>query len=272
MIDNTNTLTTTSTVSVPGIGPVSLTVTERGSGHPFLLLHGGGGPQTVARFAEILSTAEQAHLFTPIHPGFDGTPRPDNLTSMAGIAAVYAAYLEQRGLQDVTIIGNSIGGWIAAELALLRSPWVSSLVLVDAVGLEVPGHPVTDVRPLTLDELTRLSFHDPSKFRIDPSRLSEEQRAGMAANRATLYLYGGESMTDSTLGERLARIEIPTLVVWGTADQIVDLAYGQAYADAIPAARLTIVPEAGHLPQIETPEILARMVWQFADAHVATQR
>lgn len=146
---------------------------------------------------------------------------------------------------------------------------MNSLVLVDAVGLEVPGHPVTDIRPLTPDQLTRLSFHDPATFRVDPSTLSEEQRAGMVANRATLYLYGGNTMADPTLGERLARIGIPTLVVWGAADQIVDLEYGQAYADAIPDAQFTILPDAGHLPQIETPESLTRMVWHFAGAYVA---
>lgn len=258
------TTTTTSTVTVEGIGPVPLTVAERGSGHPFLLLHGGGGPQSVAGFAQLLSTTEHARVITPIHPGFDGTPRPDGLTSMAGLAAVYAAYLEQQDFKDVTVIGNSIGGWIAAELAVLNTPRISSLVLVDAVGLVVPGHAVTDIRPLSPDDLSRLSFHDPAAFRVDPATLTEEQQRVMAANRATLFLYGGQEMADPSLGARLEGIARPTLVIWGEADRIVDLEYGRAYAEAISGARFIVLPDAGHLPQIETPDRLVRLIWDFA--------
>jgi pimeloyl-ACP methyl ester carboxylesterase len=252
-------------LTLAGAGPLGVTVDDRGEGRPFLLLHGGGGPQTVAGFAELLATKEPARVITPTHPGFGGTPRPGALADMAGLAALYRELLDRLGLDGVTVIGNSIGGWIAAELALLGSPRISGVVLVDAVGIEVEGHPVTDIFPLSLDELARLSYHDPASFRIDPAAMSETQRAGMAANRAALQVYGGARMTDPSLRGRLAEIACPVLAVWGEADRIVDPGYGRAYAAAIPGARFELLAETGHLPQLETPEKLLRVVWDFAE-------
>ena len=256
-------------LTLAGAGPVDLTVDDRGEGRSFLLLHGGGGPQTVAGFAELLATKEPARVITPSHPGFGGTPRPDGLAGMAGLAALYRELLDRLGLDGVTVIGNSIGGWIAAELALLGSPRIRGTVLVDAVGIEVEGHPVTDIFPLSLDELARLSYHDPAAFRIDPAAMTEAQRAGMAANRAALQVYGGTRMADPTLRGRLAAIAAPTLVIWGDADRIADPGYGRAYAAAIPGARFELLTETGHLPQLESPELLLRAVWDFAEAPAA---
>jgi Predicted hydrolases or acyltransferases (alpha/beta hydrolase superfamily) len=256
-------------LTLPGRGRVAVTADDQGEGRPFLLLHGGGGPQTVVGFAELLATRGPARVITPAHPGFGGTPRPDWLDTMAGLAAVYRELLERLGLQDVTVIGNSIGGWIAAELALLGSARISGLVLVDAVGIEVAGHPVTDIFPLGMDELARLSYHDPAAFRIDPAAMTEAQRAGMAANRAALQTYGGARMADPGLHGRLAAIACPTLVIWGEADRIADPGYGRAYAAAIPGARFELLPGTGHLPQLETPEQLMPAVWNFAEAPAA---
>src|SRR4051812_3912336 len=107
--------------------------TDQGSGRRFLLLHGGGGPLSVAAFAERLATGNR--VITPTHPGFGGTERPDALRTVRGLAELYATLLDELQLADVTVIGNSLGGWIAAELALLHSPRVSRLILVDAVGI-----------------------------------------------------------------------------------------------------------------------------------------
>jgi pimeloyl-ACP methyl ester carboxylesterase len=252
-----------------GTGPVDVTVDDLGEGRPFLLLHGGGGPQTVAGFAELLAMKGPARVITPSHPGFGGTPRPDDLADMVGLAALYRELLDRLGLDDVTVIGNSIGGWIAAELALLASPRIRGTVLVDAVGIEVEGHPVTDIFTLSMDELARLSYHDPAAFRIDPAAMTEAQQAVMAANRAALQVYGGQRMGDPSLRGRLAAITRTTLVIWGEADRIADPDYGRAYAAAIPGARFELLTQTGHLPQLETPEQLLRAVWDFAEAPAA---
>ncbi|MEU6506031.1 alpha/beta hydrolase [Streptomyces sp. NPDC046942] len=247
---------------------LSFTVDERGSGHPFLLLHGGGGPQTVTGFAALLAEQRPARVITPVHPGFGGTPRPDWLSDVPALAQVYVRLLDELGLEDVTVVGNSIGGWIAAEIALLGSDRISGVVLVNAAGIQVPGHPVADPFTLTPAELSALSFHDVEKFRIDPSAFSDEQRAVAAANRAALQVYSGpHAMADPTLRERLAKVTCPVLVAWGESDQVVDTEYGRAYAAAIPGAGFELLPRTGHMPQIETPEQLLLSVWDFAVAH-----
>src|ERR1700677_113501 len=99
---STTATSSTKIVDVGGIGPVELMVEERGDGRPYLVLHGGAGPQSVARFAQLLAATDGNRVVTPTHPGFGGTPRPDGLSSVAGLAALYAALLDTLGLEDVT--------------------------------------------------------------------------------------------------------------------------------------------------------------------------
>jgi pimeloyl-ACP methyl ester carboxylesterase len=268
---STGTRTSTRALTIAQAGRVEVTLTERGHGHPFLLLHGGGGPQTVTGFADLLAEAKNARVIVPTHPGFGGTARPEGLASVGGLAALYAGLLAELDLTDVTVVGNSIGGWIAAEMALLGSRRTSSFILLDAVGIEVPGHPVADFFSLTMDQVAQLSYHDPVKFGIDPAALPPAARAVMAGNRAALAVYAGTSMNDASLAGRLTGVTAPTLVLWGEADQIAGPEYGRAFAAAIPGAQFRLLTDTGHLPQIETPGELLGPVWDFADAH-ATSR
>ena len=253
------------TLLVDGIGPVEVTVADYGSGQPFLLLHGGAGPASVTGFAEMFVAAHDVRVLVPTHPGFGGTARPEALGSVAGLAALYSRLLDVLDLQHVTVIGNSIGGWIAAEIALLKSPRVSGIVLIDAVGLEVPGHPVADFFSLTMDQVFARSFHNPEPFRVDPATLPPTAQAIAAGNRAAISVYAGAAMADPTLQYRLGSLEIPTLVLWGDSDGIVDIDYGRAYAAAIPMARFQLLPETGHSPQLETPDQVIHAIWDSAD-------
>jgi pimeloyl-ACP methyl ester carboxylesterase len=253
------------TVDLAGIGPVEVTVADYGSGQPFLLLHGGAGPASVTGFAEKFAAAREVRVLVPTHPGFGGTPRPEALNSVGGLAALYNTLVGRLDLQDVTVIGNSIGGWITAEIALLKSPRVSGIVLIDAVGIEVPGHPVADFFALSMDQVLQLSFHNPEPFRIDPATLPPAAQAVAAGNRAAIGVYAGTAMADPTLAGRLGSLEIPTLVLWGDSDGIVDADYGRAYTAAIPTARFQVLPDTGHSPQLETPDQVIRAIWDSAD-------
>ena len=264
-------MTDTHRIPVVGHGTVDVSVTDKGEGHPFLLLHGGGGPLTVSGFADLLAAQRPARVITPTHPGFGGTPRPDSLATVPSLAALYIGLLTELGVRDVTVIGNSIGGWIAAEMALLDTNRISSFVLVDAVGIEVPGHPIADFCSLTPRQVAELSYHDPDRFGIDPSKLAPEALTMMTGNRAALAVYSGTSMKDDGLNERLAGVTTPTLVVWGDRDRIADPDYGRAFADAIPGARFELLQNTGHLPQIETPGQLLDSVWAFAESHALTR-
>ncbi|HWG60356.1 MAG TPA: alpha/beta hydrolase [Streptosporangiaceae bacterium] len=260
----------THTVTLDGIGPVDVAVQEYGEGQPFVLLHGGGGPDTVAGFAELLATAYPVRAIVPIHPGFSATPRPEALNSISRLAQLYVGLLDTLGVDDATVIGNSMGGWIAAEMALLGSPRISALIIVDSVGIEVPGHPVADFFSLTMDQVFDLSFHNPGPFRIDPATLPAAAQAVAAGNRASLAVYAGTSMSDATLAGRLATLEMPTLVLWGDSDRIADRDYGRAYAAAIPVARFQLLTDTGHLPQMETPDALLHAIWDAAQSGFAS--
>lgn len=247
--------TTTYTLSLP-FGEVPVTVTERGQGRPVLLLHGGAGPQSVTGFADLLAGRYPVRALTPVHPGFLGTPRPAGLDSARKLGEVYAALLGELDLTGVTAFGSSIGGWIAAELALRAGDRLAQLILADATGPVSAGHPPLDFFAMTLDEVFDVSYAHPDAYRIDPAALTGEQRAAAAGNRAALEVYGGRTMVDPSLAARLAGITVPTQVVWGEADRMVTPAYGKEYAAAIPGAAFRLVPDAGHLPQLENPEAL----------------
>ena len=241
-------------------GEIPVTVTQRGQGRPVLLLHGGAGPDSVAGFAGLLAGRFPVQVLTPVHPGFGGTPRPAGLDSARKLGELYGNLLGQLGLTGVTVLGSSIGGWIAAELALAAPDRVARLVLLDAAGLASAGHPAADYFSMTLDQVFDVSFAHPDRFRIDPATLTSEQQAIAASNRAALEVYGGRSMTDPGLAARLAQLTMPTLVVWGEADRMFTPAYGREYAAAIPGATFRLVPDAGHLPQLEAPEAVLALL------------
>jgi pimeloyl-ACP methyl ester carboxylesterase len=232
---------------------VEMSVSTYGEGRPVLLLHGGAGPQSMTGFAEQLADAHHVNALVPTHPGFGGTDRPSALTGIRPLAELYNALIDELALREVTIVGNSIGGWLTAEIALLKSPRISDIVLIDAVGIEVPGHPVADFFSMTMNEVFSRSFHNPEPFRVDPAAMPPDAQAVAAGNRAALAAYAGESMSDPTLAARLSSLTVPTLVLWGASDQIVDADYGRAYAQAIPTARFELLTETGHSPQLETP-------------------
>ena len=262
------TATTTRTVRL-GNG-LEVTIDERGSaagpaGAGVLVLHGGGGPRTVAGLAAALS--EHAYVVTPVHPGFDGTPRVPWLDSAADLADAYLDLLEELGLDEVMVIGNSIGGWIAAEMALRDIQGrVKAMVLLNANGIR-PDHAaqVTDIRGMPPQAIGQLSFHNPA-LRPNPATMTAEQLAAMAANQQTLAVYAGEDfMFAPKLRRRLHRVTVPVLVAWGMADGIVSADYGRAYAAAFANGHFKAIAEAGHFPQVEQPGAVLDAIGDFVD-------
>jgi pimeloyl-ACP methyl ester carboxylesterase len=239
--------------------PTQLTVNEAGAGRPVLVLHGGGGPATVAGLAAHLSggDAPAARTLTPTHPGWDGTPQAPWCTGIGALADAYLRLLAERGLRDVVVVGSSLGGWTAAEMAARDTAGlVGGLVLIDAVGIHVDGEPVADFFGMDPREAAAHSWHDPDRFFADPAALSAEQRALRAGNQAaTQALTGGPAMADPGLRDRLAAVDVPVLVLWGASDRVVTPVYGAAYARAFPRARFQLVADAGHLPHIEQPAV-----------------
>lgn len=235
-----------------------MNISEQGSGRPVLVLHGGGGPQTVAGLATQLSKTRR--VLTPTLPGWNGTPRSAELSNVAAYADLFARELDERDLSDVTVVGSSVGGWLAAELAL-RSQRVTRVVIINATGIEVSGHPITDITGFTPQQLAQVAWHDPSKFGAGAPPMTPELLAMMRANQQTLATIAGQPyMFDPALRVRLGEVRVPTLMLWGASDKVVTADYGRAYAAAIPGSKFELITEAGHLPHLEQPvETLKRI-------------
>ena len=237
-----------------------LQVIERGAGRPFLILHGGAGPNSVLKLAQAIGD-RNGRAIVPTHPGFDGQVRPNWFCRITDLASAYVELLEQMDVEDVVVVGNSIGGWIAMEMGLKNSSRISSLVLLNAVGIDTGSKNLTIGNPMTVPppERPAFVFHDPQKFALVPP--TPEAAAMMAENQKTTMTYAGEPyMHDPGLRARLSELRIPALVAWGASDRIVTQEYGRFLAGSIKGSRFEIIQDAGHLPQIEkAAEVIALM-------------
>lgn len=251
--------------------PAGLPTIEAGDpGSPTaLVLHGGGGPRTVAPIVAHLGSTR--HALAPTHPGWEGTELPGSIGSVADLASGYLQLLLDRGERGVAVIGSSIGGWIALELAVQAAAdpryagLIGGVVVIDGVGVVVDGEPVADFFALDARGLAELAWHDPERGYIDPAGLTDEQRALQQANGRTMAAVAGAAMSDATLLGRLGAVDVPTLVVWGASDRIVTPAYGRALAHAIRGARFAEISAAGHLPHLEAPDA----TWAVIDPFLA---
>ena len=244
---------------------IELQVVRQGTGPHLLLLHGGDGPQDQLPFFNRLS--ERFDVIAPVHPGFAGSDIPMHLDTIDDLVYLYLDLLDALNLHDVILMGFSMGGWAAVEIAVRNTTRLSKLILVDAVGVK-PGdrdtRDIADIFGLPDAEVVRLLFHDLAK-RPDPMRMSDEALQGLAANRIAHAMYTWNPyMHNPKLRYRLHRIDVPTLLVWGASDGVVPVAYAEAYRDMIPDAELVVIPEAGHLPQVEQPDRFLATVLPFA--------
>ena len=234
---------------------LSLTIDEYGEnteGSAVLVLHAGSGPRTMAGFSAALS--EHVYVITPTHPGFDGTPRPGWADSIADLATAYLDLLDALDLTGVMVIGNSVGGWIASEMALRDNQQrLGAVVLVNAVGIHAfkEENKIVDIRTVNPADIGKLSFANEA-FRPDFSTFTDEQRAAAGANQQTLAIYGGEHFVfDPKLRGRLHRVSLPVLVIWGEQDGVAPLGYGRGYAKAFRNGHFAPIAGAGHFPQVE---------------------
>lgn len=243
---------------------VEVALTRKGSGPPLFLLHGGGGPVTAMPFADRL--AERFEIIAPTHPGFAGTSIPDHYDGIMDLAFTYMDLMDRIDLRDAAVMGISMGGWLAAELAVMSTARFSRLIFVDPVGVKHGGptdRDIADVFALSGPDLAAIMWHDPSKA-PDPAKLSDEELQIVAANRTALALYTWEPyMHNPKLAGRLHRIDRPSLFIWGESDRLVTPDYGRKYAALVPGAKFVTIAAAGHTPHGEQPDAFLAEVLAF---------
>jgi len=253
------------TVSAPHVGLVdvdgcNVRVMRGGSGPALLFLHGGrGAGEWLGFFAHL---AESFDVIVPEHPGFGGSDQPAWLCTVGDLARFYQKFLGRLQISNVHLVGTSLGGWIAAELAALDGRPFCALTLIAAAGLQAPGVAAEDLFQMTPQEMLQRSYADPERVQRllamppDPHEIARQQK-----NRGTLELLGrANRMTDPTLRDRLQGISVPTMLIWGEQDGIIKPQVGEAYRDAIPGATLHVLGGCAHLPHVESMHDTAALV------------
>lgn len=235
------------------------------AGPPLLFLHGAAGFD--ARHPYVGPLAAGRRLIAPAHPGFGRSSLPDWLDTVDDIAHLYVHLLDQLGLEQVDIIGCSLGGWIAAELASRVPRRVRRLVLVGPVGVKTGPTDrldVPDIFAISPPAVQQLLWHDPAKGRIDVAALPDEALAIIARNRETLTLLTWNPyMHSPKLARRLHVVDAKVLLLRGASDGLVSAEYLARYAALFADAATAEIAAAGHAPQIEQPDAFAATVRDF---------
>jgi pimeloyl-ACP methyl ester carboxylesterase len=250
----------TSVLDVRGT-PVRLQ--RAGDGAPLLFLHGAGAGGRWLSFQEAL--AQRFDVLAPTHPGHAGSPAAEWIEEVLDLAFHYLDLLDALHLERVHLVGASLGGWIAAEMAVIASHRLSSLVLIDPVGIKVDGWIYPFLFGMELPQLVATIFHRPeAALALAPKDQSVDtlvelyrQNAALARVAWNPYLY------DPRLRRRLTRITAPTLLAWGEHDRLAPLACAEAWRKEIAGARLATFERSGHVPHLEEPEAVAAAIVEF---------
>jgi pimeloyl-ACP methyl ester carboxylesterase len=249
---------------------IKLHVIKGGTGQPLLLLHDEMGHPGWLQYHAALAQHYTLHI--PSHPGCGQSDHLDWVMHIRDLAFWYLDALDELGLGPVPVLGNSLGGWLAAEMAAMCPQQFTRLVLVGAMGVRPPVGEIRDMFLVVSREYLRASFVDPANtaeaqqlFGSDPT---PEQAETWESARELASLVGWRPyMHDPALPHILRRLrKLPTLIVWGRQDAIVPVSAGEAYHQAIPGSRLVVLDGCGHRPEIEQANEFVRVVREFLQA------
>jgi pimeloyl-ACP methyl ester carboxylesterase len=247
------------------VAGIEVEALRRGEGAPIVLLHGFQTLDAQARVLDLLG--RHGAVLAPSLPGFGHSPRPEDFGTVADLVHFVLALLDEVPGDKATLVGLSFGGWLAAEAAVKCVHNIARLVLADPVGIRIspPDQPdILDIFNRLPEEVRAKSWHDPDRFAPDFDEMSDEALIVHARNREALCRYAWHPyMHDPQLKRWLARITVPTLVLWGASDRVVTPDYGRAYSALIPGARFELIERAGHHPEIEQPEAFVARVAAF---------
>lgn len=231
-----------------------------GSGQTLVFLHGAGGSGNALPFLEKL-TADHDVIIAD-HPGFGESGTPDWLETIHDMAFFYLDLLEALDLKDIHLVGQSLGGWIAMEVAVRSTARIGRLTLVGAAGITLPDVAMGDLFNWDKETRYRKMIYDSAladKLLSMPT--TPEQDAIAVKNEETTKLLAWEPrFHDPALHKWLHRIDVPTRIIWGADDPVFPLPYGEALASLIPGARLSVIEQCGHLPQVDAPEKLKALL------------
>jgi pimeloyl-ACP methyl ester carboxylesterase len=251
------------------VSGVRLSAQRAGSGKPVIFLHGSGGALAWQPYFDALAGAYALTL--PDHPGFGHSDNPDWIRTVDDIALLYLDLLETLDLRGVHLIGHSLGGWIAAELAMRNCTRLASLTLIASAGVRVKGLPCADNFIWTPEESARLLFYDQAYAERALAWVPTDEEADIVVgNRFTAAKLGWQPRWyNPDLPKWLHRVRVPAHVIWGAHDNLFPAAYAARWCELLPDARQLIVDAAGHSPHVEQCENVAASTLAFLREHDA---
>ena len=243
-------------------------VLEGGSGAPLVFFHGAGGLLSDNPFLDRL--AQRYHVLAPEWPGYGDSTGEELLEDMLDFTLHGWDLVETLGLRQPHLVGHSMGGMIAAEMACLAPREVGRLVLAAPAGLWLDAHPIPDIFALLPYQLAEVLFHDPTQGQAlltggaDLADM-EALREFYIASQRRLAVAGKIlfPIPNRRLSKRLYRLTADTLLVWGAADRLIVPAYAAHWQALIPGARVAMIDGAGHMLPYEQPDAFARAVDTF---------
>jgi pimeloyl-ACP methyl ester carboxylesterase len=250
----------TQTIDINGC---RLSLQRGGKGAPLIYLHGTDG---LAEWPAILDTlAERFDVIVPDHPGFGASEIPAWIDDVSDVAYLYLDAIEQLKLSGLHVVGQSLGGWIALEMAVRSTQRLRSLTLISAAGIHVKGVPKADIFMIDPEDQARLAYADPAIGAAAAERAGADKYQDLAIlNRIASARFGWQPRFFNPRLERwLHRVNVPTHVIWGDGDRIIPPAYAEAFHRAIPGSTLTMIPDAGHLPHVERTGAVAQVLQTF---------
>ncbi len=248
------------------IAGISLQLRRGGSGEPLLILHGELWVPDWVEAHELL--AQHYSVCVPSLPGFGTSSFPDWLMSVRDLSAWVNWFVRESGLATpLKVVGFSMGGWIAAEMATVNSAIFSKMVLVGAGGIRPREGEIWDYFLNSAKDAFQTSFRDHEsaqylKYYGRDWTPDEAEQVETNREAAIRYLWR-PYMHSVTLPDLLPAIATPTLLVWGRQDGIVPISSCEVYAQGIPNARVAVIEDCGHMPEMEKPEEFAKTVIEF---------
>jgi pimeloyl-ACP methyl ester carboxylesterase len=215
--------------------------------------------------------AEHFHVYAPSHPGFGASDRPDWIDRLPDLAYVYHWFLEAFKLSPLPVLGFSMGGWLAAEMAAMYPELIRRMVLVGAAGMKPSAGEITDIFLITSEAVAELRFYDKTQVpqydeRFGQPLTPEQQQTAVWDREMSALLTWKPYMYNPKMPFLMAQTKMPALLVWGKQDAIVPLNCGERYAQAIPGATLRVIDQCGHSPQLEKPQAFLDVVLPFLTA------
>jgi pimeloyl-ACP methyl ester carboxylesterase len=231
-----------------------------GKGKPLLYLHGASGAPVILPFMEKL--AERFEVLVPEHPGYGQSDEPEWLENIHDVAYFYLDLLKQLDLKEVVLVGTSMGGWMAMEIAVRDTSRLSQVVLVSPAGIAAPDVKVADIFLMAPEEVVRAIYYDPAiaekLLAVPPT--PEAIDIGLKNRHTTARLAWEPRFHDPFLPKWLHRIDVPVKIIWGDQDRIIPVGFTKEFSRLLPNAQLHIMKDAGHLPQVEKPDEFVSIV------------